>query len=152
MFYWWFWLFHTAWYKKICSIQINILRREFQIYWASWRTPTRDTTVEAEPISGINYNELLYRYHFSRDEKELFINGEPTNNWLKNDFNSEYTIDIMDSKFVMEKGFFHIFGEYFTSEISFIRNDAPDITACALSLGKEAGKSTCPEQENFRNR
>ena len=52
----------------------------------------------------------------------------------------------------MEKGFYHIFGEYFTSEISFIRNDAPDITACALSLGKEAGKSTCPEQENFRNR
>ena len=55
-------------------------------------------------------------------------------------------------KFITEKGFFHIFGELFTSEISFVRHDAPDITACGLSLGKEAGKSTCPEQENFRNR
>ena len=88
-------------------------------------------------------------YFFSRDEKEVFVDGEPVDNWLKNSFNSEYTIDIMDSKFVTEKGFFHIFGELFTSEISFIRNDAPDITACALSLGKEAGKSTCPEQESF---
>ena len=95
---------------------------------------------------GINYD-------FSRDEKEIFIGGKPTTeNFLKNEFNKEYTIDINDVKFVSEKGFFHIFGELFTSEISFVRNDAPDKTACALSLGKEAGKSTCPEQESFQNR
>ena len=89
------------------------------------------------------------QFHFRRDEKEIFVDGKPTDNWLKNFFNSEYTMGIMDIKFVTEKGFFHIFGELFTSEISFIRNDAPDKTACALSLGKEAGKSTCPEQEKF---
>ena len=86
---------------------------------------------------------------FSRDEKEVFIDGEPADNWLKNDFNDEYTIDIWALKFVTEKGFFHIFGELFTSEISFVRNDAPDKTACTLSLGEIAGKSTCPEQESF---
>ena len=86
---------------------------------------------------------------FSRDEKEVFIDGEPADNWLKNDFNDEYTIDIWALKFVTEKGFFHIFGELFTSEISFVRNDAPDKTACTLSLGEIAGTSICPEQESF---
>ena len=45
-----------------------------------------------------------------------------------------------------------MFGEFFTSEISFVRNDAPDKTECTLSLGEIAGKSTCPEQESFQNR
>ena len=72
-------------------------------------------------------------------------------NWLKNDFNSEYSIDISDFKFQAEKGLFHIFGELFTSEINFVRNDQPDITSCALSLGKNAGQSTCPEHESFQN-
>ena len=93
----------------------------------------------------------IIQYHFSRDEKELFIDGKPTENWLKNDFTQDYKIYFWtDIKFVIEKGFFHIFGELYTSEINFVRNDAPDKTECVLSLGKEAGKSTCPEQENFK--
>ena len=47
---------------------------------------------------------------FSRDEKELFIDGEPAENFLKNDFNEEYKIDLSAVKYVTEKGFFHIFG------------------------------------------
>ena len=95
----------------------------------------------------------IIQYHFSRDEKELFIDGKPTENWLKNDFTQDYKIYFWtDIKFVIEKGFFHIFGELYTSEINFVRNDAPDKTECVLSLGKEAGKSTCPEQENFQSR
>ena len=70
---------------------------------------------------------------------------------MKNDFNEEYGINIHDVKFVSEKGFFHIFGELFTSEINFVRNDPPDKSACVLSLGKDAGKSTCPEHESFPN-
>ena len=88
---------------------------------------------------------------FSLDEKEIFVDGKPIENWLKNDFNSEYSIDISDFQFQAEKGLFHIFGELFTSEINFIRNDQPDITTCALSLGKKAGQSTCPEHESFQN-
>ena len=70
---------------------------------------------------------------------------------MKNDFNSEYTIDISDLKYQTEKGLFHIFGEFFTSEINFVRNDQPDITSCVLSLGKKAGQSICPEHESFQN-
>ena len=130
-----------AWCKKIFSIQINILQRKFQI-------------LIRKNKFRINYSLIITNdgIFFSRDEKEIFIDGKPTQNFLKNHFNKEYTIDINDFKFVSEKGFFHIFGELFTSEISFVRNDAPDKTACALSLGKEAGKSTCPEQDSFQNR
>ena len=88
----------------------------------------------------------------SLDEKEPFIDGEPAENFLKNDFNEEYKIDLSTVKYVAEKGFFHIFGEFFTSEISFLRNDSPDKTECTLSLGEKAGQSTCPEQESFLNR
>ena len=68
---------------------------------------------------------------------------------MKNDFNEEYKIDLSTVKYVAEKGFFHIFGEFFTSELSFIRNDSPDKTECTLSLGEKAGQSLCPEQESF---
>ena len=72
-------------------------------------------------------------------------------NWLKTDLTEEYNMNILDLKFITEKGFFHVFGELFTSEINFVRNDAPDRSDCVLSLGKEAGKSICPEQESFQN-
>ena len=86
---------------------------------------------------------------FSLDEKEIFLDGEFKENWLKNDFNEEYTLDITDVKFVSEKGFFHLFGELLLPEINFVRNEAPDKTECVLSLGEEAGKSLCPEHESF---
>ena len=88
---------------------------------------------------------------FSLDEKEIFLDGEFKDNWLKNDFNEEYTLDISDVKFVSEKGFFHLFGELFVTEINFVRNEAPDKTECVLSMGKVAGKSTCPEHESFHS-
>ena len=88
---------------------------------------------------------------FSLDEKEIFLDGEFKDNWLKNDFNEEYTLDISDVKFVSEKGFFHLFGELFVTEINFVRNEAPDKTECVLSMGKEAGKPMCPEHESFHS-
>ena len=60
-------------------------------------------------------------------------------------------IDISNFKFLMEKGFFHIFGEFFTSEINLVRNEQPDITICVLPLGKKAGQPICPEHESFQN-
>ena len=117
------------------SIQINTLQGKFR-------------SQKISILAGIipRNNKL-----FSLDEKEIFVDGKPIENWLKNDFNSEYSIDISDFQFQAEKGLFHIFGELFTSEINFIRNDQPDITSCALSLGKKAGQSTCPEHESFQN-
>ena len=70
---------------------------------------------------------------------------------MKNDLNEEYEIDLSDFKFLTEKGLFHIFGEFYTSEINFVRNDQPDITSCVLSLGKKGGQSICPEHESFQN-
>ena len=102
-------------------------------------------------VTNINVTNFLQMFLFSLDEKEIFLDGKPEDNWLKNDFNEEYTFDISDVKFVSEKGFFHLFGELFVTEINFVRNEAPDKTECVLSMGKEAGKSTCPEHESFQN-
>ena len=102
-------------------------------------------------VTNINVTNFILIFLFSLDEKEIFIDGKPEDNWLKNDFNEEYTLDISDVKFVSEKGFFHLFGELFVTEINFVRNEAPDKTECVLSMGKQAGKSTCPEHESFQN-
>ena len=123
-----------GWCKKIFSIQINISQRKSGFSGPGW--PNR--APDFQPV-------------FRLDEKDIFINGKPEDNWMKNEFNSEYTIDISDFQFLMEKGVFHIFGEFFTSEINFLRNDAPDVTACVLALGKKAGQSICPEHESFQN-
>ena len=82
---------------------------------------------------------------------ESLIDGKPNDNWLKSTLNDEYQIDLWDFTFLTEKGLFHVFGEYFTSEINLLRNDQPDITSCVLSMGKKAGQSTCPEHESFQN-
>ena len=94
---------------------------------------------------------IIISQFFSLDEKDIFIDGKLKENWLKNVFSQEYTIDVSDLKFLTEKGVFHIFGEFFTSEINYVRNDQPDTTSCVLSLGKKAGQPICPEHEGFQN-
>ena len=138
------------------TTRLQIEKLKLSVYFRRSRTfqflshSTRPLTAGPKPNTDPRYG-LLYEHFFSRDEKELFIDGEPAENFLKNDFNEEYKIDLSAVKYVTEKGFYHIFGEFFTSEISFLRNDAPDKTECTLSLGEIAGKSTCPEQESFQN-
>ena len=93
----------------------------------------------------------MYYNVFSFDEKQTIIDGKPSDIWLKSDLDDEYQIDVWDFTFLTEKGVFHVFGEFFTSEINFLRNDSPDITSCVLSLGRKAGQATCPEHESFQN-
>ena len=51
---------------------------------------------------------------------------------------------------LVEKGFFHLFGELYLDGINSLRTGPPDRSECVLSMGRIAGQHLCPEQENFQ--
>ena len=51
---------------------------------------------------------------------------------------------------LVEKGFFHLFGELYLDGINSLRSGPPDRSECVLSMGRIAGQHLCPEQESFQ--
>ena len=51
---------------------------------------------------------------------------------------------------LVEKGFFHLFGELYLDGINSLRSGPPDRSECVLSMGRIAGQYLCPEQESFQ--
>ena len=71
-------------------------------------------------------------------------------NHLTNELQEEYKIGVMDVKNLVEKGFFHLFGELYLDGINSLRTGPPDRSECVLSMGRIAGQHLCPEQGSFQ--
>ena len=96
---------------------------------------------------GLIQQNFLYPNQFieNAESKYIFENGKPRNNWLKNDFSEDYSINIQDLKNMLEKGLFHLFGELFSAEVSSLQTEPPDRSECVLPLGRKADQFLCPE-------
>jgi len=101
---------------------------------------------------GLIQENFIYPNQFlqSLEEKYIFLYEPPDENGTQkidltvND-HEETFIDLTDFQNLVQKGFFHLFGELLMTEINSLRTEPPDRSECVLSMGRIAGQHLCPE-------